>query len=65
MADKIDEIVKCEHCHRYLPVAVREQHYKDDCLVKLAKQYNNLPKPLGWHGLYVNHNLKVNNTYQE
>ena len=35
MADKIEEIVKCKHCYLYLPVSVLEQHWKNNCPVKL------------------------------
>ena len=50
--DKVEEIVKCEHCYRYMPVSVLEQHVKDDCFIKLVKENKYLPKPHGWQGIH-------------
>ena len=50
MADKYEEIVRCEYCYKYLPVSVHNHHIKDDCLVKLAYQYG-FNKPSQWHRL--------------
>ena len=41
--DKVEEIVKCEHCYRYMPVSVLEQHRKDGCFIRLVKYYKDKP----------------------
>ena len=42
MADKIEEIVRCEYCNGFRPVSEHEQHLKDGCPAQIL--YSELMK---------------------